>query len=237
MMRTVVVALCLASAAAAGSPPPSNSSLAGFPHLGTSDLTEGELKTLFARFKAEFARRYADAAEESARFEMFQERAAAAVQSNRGARTPVFGVTKFSDRTDEEVSHLFGSKSFDVRRSHPSQFKNLRATGPTTLDALPDVADWNAKGAVGPVRDQGQVRTITRPPNSSASDAHTTLNSSPPSFNPPLSVDRAGRSRRSRPSRAAAWSTTARTWSSFRRSSCSTARAATGAPAGSPTSA
>jgi len=66
---------------------------------------------------------------------------------------PIFGVTKFSDRTKEEFSALLGRKSDKKWNEEKVKAANAKtATG----TSLPSYINWAEKGVVTPVKNQGQ---------------------------------------------------------------------------------
>lgn len=109
-------------------------------------------------FKARWGKRYADEAEEAYRFSVFQislKRAAAnnAVNRNAGGGN-VFGVTRFSDRTQEEFDRANkGRKGHSTVEQKTGRSPRIRQpTGSST----PVSIDWAALGYTTPVKNQGQ---------------------------------------------------------------------------------
>ncbi len=69
----------------------------------------------------------------------------------------VYGVTKYSDRTHEEISVLLGRKG---KASSPSTERNIRSPsngkGNKHYSSSSTLVDWTAAGMVTPVKNQGQ---------------------------------------------------------------------------------
>ena len=78
-------------------------------------------------------------------------------QNNKLNGNPVFGVTKFSDRTKEELASLFGviAPKIPSPTAAPIATKKLRST--RTLSGNVNIFDWRDYiGVVSPVKNQGQ---------------------------------------------------------------------------------
>jgi len=106
----------------------------------------------FAGFVTKYQKTYETPEEYSRRFAIFQKnmRIAAAQNAAHGGKA-TFGVTKFSDLTQEE----FRSKILMPKGSVKHNPNKNVATYPS-LAAAPTEWDWATKGAVTPVKDQGQ---------------------------------------------------------------------------------
>jgi len=63
--------------------------------------------------------------------------------------THTVGINFLTDMTQDEKKVLLGYRAKDKK-------EDLRAHGILETDALPDSVNWVTKGAVGPVRNQGQ---------------------------------------------------------------------------------
>ena len=106
-------------------------------------------QALFKHFKSKHGKSYASTTEEEKRFAVFR---ANMDEADRHASTnphAQFGVTKFSDMTAEEFRASHGYVSARASGRH---FEEMSV--PTT-QVLPKI-DWRTKGAVTPVKDQGQ---------------------------------------------------------------------------------
>jgi len=113
-------------------------------------LTQQEYLTAFSGFKTEFSKTYKSASEEQLRFNIFkknldwinQHNAAAA----NGVHTYTVGINQFADLTKSEF-----------KAKYLSPMNSTRVRNVVTLpETLEDSADWRTKGAVTPVKDQGQ---------------------------------------------------------------------------------
>jgi cathepsin F len=83
------------------------------------------------------------------RYLIFKENLKKTVKMNLAHGTPVFGVTKFSDLTPEEFRGMYLNY-----RPVPRNVSSVPVVKP--VGAPLDSVDWRNKGAVTPVKDQGQ---------------------------------------------------------------------------------
>jgi C1A family cysteine protease len=109
----------------------------------------------FENFKSEYKKSYADAAEENKRFGIFCKNALKAhkLQLQADEEQPgqvEFGITKFTDLTDEEFKCYLGYKPSNKSRDIPDGAHNLQKNAP------PKTFDWRSKDAITPVKNQGQ---------------------------------------------------------------------------------
>jgi cathepsin F len=114
--------------------------------------TECPIKAAFEAFKVKHAKVYASQEEHDYRFSVFTDNLEKANKMNAEhmlvAGTAVFGVTQFSDMTQDEfrVSYLnYRPRESNVTREVP------KWDGPIANDI-----DWRTQGALTPVKDQGQ---------------------------------------------------------------------------------
>jgi C1A family cysteine protease len=121
-----------------------------------SGLTEMETWTHFNDFQEKFDKRYDNIGDLEERFYVFQSNLHAIIEHNKAANnTFTMGINQFSDMTADEFKAFTGfsnkSNKFvtGLKGMTCSQFSS---TGKT----LPDAVDWISKGAVTPVKDQGQ---------------------------------------------------------------------------------
>ncbi|AAZ11659.1 cysteine peptidase precursor [Trypanosoma brucei brucei TREU927] len=119
--------------------------------LGSLHVEES-LEMRFAAFKKKYGKVYKDAKEEAFRFRAFEENMEQAKIQAAANPYATFGVTPFSDMTREEFRARYrnGASYFAAAQ------KRLRKTVNVTTGRAPAAVDWREKGAVTPVKDQGQ---------------------------------------------------------------------------------
>jgi cathepsin F len=124
--------------------------------LGATAQAPVDLQERWANYKVKWGKKYATAAEEMRRFEIFNgnmETAAELSALNPEAR---FGATKFADWHPNEFAKVYLNYKPDaVTRSHMPLAEPLdaRYSNSTCTD---DACDWKAQGAVHAPRDQKQ---------------------------------------------------------------------------------
>eukprot|EP01123_Difflugia_compressa_P002191 TRINITY_DN128_c1_g1_i3.p1 TRINITY_DN128_c1_g1~~TRINITY_DN128_c1_g1_i3.p1 ORF type:complete len:321 (+),score=70.05 TRINITY_DN128_c1_g1_i3:59-1021(+) len=102
---------------------------------------------LFAEWKLTHNKNYATAEEEDRRFKNFQASIVRVEQRNARAANPVFGLTKFSDLSQEEFKQLLGYVPSNT---------TVRSFLPIKSITVPDTYDWRNQDRVTPVKDQAQ---------------------------------------------------------------------------------
>jgi cathepsin F len=107
-------------------------------------------KSLFNEWKALHNKKYVDVHEEARRFSVFNQNLAKIAALNTEEEAAKFVINKFADLTEQEFSDLYlQTKGFGNSFSkYPEAM--------TILPVAPDSYDWRTKGAVTPVKDQGQ---------------------------------------------------------------------------------
>lgn len=121
-----------------------------FPELTMSDR--------FEHWLGKFGRVYVDEAEKGKRFEIFRKNVKYIESHNANSgKKYKLGINAFTDLTKEEFKAMRNgykpkSSKFPSSLSKSTSFKY----GNLSLDALPVAVDWRKKGAVTPVKDQGQ---------------------------------------------------------------------------------
>ncbi|KAK9150496.1 hypothetical protein Syun_008805 [Stephania yunnanensis] len=104
------------------------------------------------QWMVQFGRGYTDAAEKEKHFNVFKENVKRIEEFNKaGNQLYILSVNEFADLTNEEfVASRNGYKGLCLETKAPSSFKYENVT------AVPSTMDWRKKGAVTPVKDQGQ---------------------------------------------------------------------------------
>jgi KDEL-tailed cysteine endopeptidase len=100
-----------------------------------------------------YGRVYKDAAEKAQRFEIFKTNARFVDSFNAGGRKFSLSINQFADISNDEFRATKTNKGFipnKVKVATGFRYENI------SLDALPATVDWRTKGAVTPVKDQGQ---------------------------------------------------------------------------------
>jgi KDEL-tailed cysteine endopeptidase len=103
---------------------------------------------------AQYGRVYKDAAEKSERFEIFKANARFIESFNAAGHKFWLNTNQFADLSNDEFRATKTNKGFiannKVKVPTTFRYENM------SLDALPAMVDWRTKGAVTPVKDQGQ---------------------------------------------------------------------------------
>ncbi|CAN0914010.1 Senescence-specific cysteine protease SAG39 [Linum grandiflorum] len=112
------------------------------------------------QWMARFGREYKDAKEKEMRFEIFKVNVAG-IDSFNAARNKstslTVGVNEFADLTDEEFKKTkIGLLSFNGRRPLSNWVGRQGAFRYANVTKVPVTMDWREKGAVTPVKNQGQ---------------------------------------------------------------------------------
>jgi len=112
----------------------------------------------FTDFQIRFHRVYKDQQEFDYRFQVFQANLRKAAQHQLRNPKATFGVTKFSDLTEEEFSHYLMPNLKNIPHPTAHQTTPTPSSNPKGLNCQPNPTsfDWGSCGAVTPVRNQGQ---------------------------------------------------------------------------------
>ena len=119
-----------------------------------SDLSMSEKHE---KWMVRYGRVYKDDAEKEMRFKIFKDNIEFIDSFNSGRNKPYkLGVNAFADQTNEEFKaarngYKFSSSKRSARTT-PFRYENVTAVPPSM--------DWRKKGAVTPVKDQGQCGTL-----------------------------------------------------------------------------
>jgi len=111
------------------------------------DNVDTSLPTFF-KFTQKYGKIYSSEDEQSNRYQIWKQNVLKAAKLSKSSERTHFGVTKFSDLTEEEFqSQHFMTNSLS-RKNFVPKFKNS--------NALPPQFDWNQKGKVTPVKNEGE---------------------------------------------------------------------------------
>ena len=103
---------------------------------------------------AQYGRVYKDATEKARRFKVFKANIEFIEMFNAQNHKFWLGANQFADITNDEFRTTNTNKGFKSNSmrvlSSGFRYENL------SVDALPATMDWRAKGAVTPIKDQGQ---------------------------------------------------------------------------------
>ncbi|CCD12272.1 unnamed protein product [Trypanosoma congolense IL3000] len=113
---------------------------------------EQSLQQQFAAFKQKYSRSYKDATEEAFRFRVFKQNMERAKEEAAANPYATFGVTRFSDMSPEE----FRATYHNGAEYYAAALKRPRKVVTVSTGKAPEAVDWRKKGAVTPVKDQGQ---------------------------------------------------------------------------------
>jgi len=108
-------------------------------------LSEEEYQLEFTNFVNTYSKEY-DVVEFFQRYQLFKDKLDFVREHNAGNATWIAGVNEFSDRTEEEFARLLGAVA-------PAEYVTVEVNIPG--EPMADV-DWRTKGAVTPVKNQGQ---------------------------------------------------------------------------------
>jgi len=112
----------------------------------------GDVQQLFVDFAKTYYKHYSTE-EFFDRFEIFKANLDKIEAHNKQQLSWTLGVTQFADLTAEEFEKLYLGK---VKRSPVVLPKRTQVIAPATTSAADPAFDWRSKGAISPVRNQGQ---------------------------------------------------------------------------------
>lgn len=113
-------------------------------------LHETSMLESFEQWMTLHGRVYSGASEKERRFEIYKENVQRIESSNKaGNRSYMLSVNKFADQTNEEFTA--------ARNGYRGLCSSTKATFRyENVSAVPSSIDWRKKGAVTPIKDQGQ---------------------------------------------------------------------------------
>ncbi|RXH68765.1 hypothetical protein DVH24_031098 [Malus domestica] len=121
-------------------------------HKYIAILQDASMYGRYEQWLARYGRVYNDVDEKETRFKIFKENVAFIESSNKDANKPYkLSVNQFSDLTNEEFK-----ASRNGFKGHECSTKTTSFKYENVTAALPATMDWRKKGAVTPVKDQGQ---------------------------------------------------------------------------------
>uniref|UniRef100_A0A453H5P0 Cathepsin propeptide inhibitor domain-containing protein n=1 Tax=Aegilops tauschii subsp. strangulata TaxID=200361 RepID=A0A453H5P0_AEGTS len=121
--------------------------------LSARELGDAAMVERHEQWMAKFNRVYKDGTEKAQRFEVFKANVAFIESFNAGNHKFWLGVNQFTDLTNDEFKATKTNKGLKRSGSQaPTGFKYNNVS----TDALPAAVDWRTKGAVTPIKDQGQ---------------------------------------------------------------------------------
>lgn len=119
--------------------------------------TENHLKNIYEAWLVKHRKVYNALGEKERRFEIFKDNLRFIDEHNKVEnQTFKLGLNKFADLTNEEYRSMFlGTKTRQSKKMLSGSKKTNRYAFRES-DELPKSVDWREKGAVSPVKDQGQ---------------------------------------------------------------------------------
>jgi C1A family cysteine protease len=121
--------------------------------VASRELQEPSMSARHEQWMETYGKVYADAAEKERRFEIFKDNVEYIESFNTAGNKPYkLSVNKFADLTNEElkVARNGYRRPLQTRPMKVTSFKYENVT------AVPATMDWRKKGAVTPIKDQGQ---------------------------------------------------------------------------------
>ena len=119
--------------------------------------SEREYKSAFAAFKAEHTKLYGSQAEESTRYNIFKANVDFIDEFNNNGKNKTFqvAINKFADMTNEEFRAVYLGSKMPEKKKLGSVYHSQGIEVPTSWN-------WADKGAVTPIKDQGQCKYLLK---------------------------------------------------------------------------
>jgi len=127
--------------------------LFAFAGIVSASFKADTLAPMWGAWKAQHKKSYS-AAEETVRFGIFIENFNKIHRLNAETEGVTFAVNKFADLTATEFKQIYASGA--IYDNHRKEIARNSLRRNLEVDTLPDSVDWRNKGAVTPVKDQGQ---------------------------------------------------------------------------------
>lgn len=122
----------------------------------SSPRSDDEVMGLYEEWLAKNGKAYNSLGEKDKRFEIFKDNLKFVDEHNSENRTYKVGMNRFADLTNEEYrSRYLGTRTDAKRRFVKSKVGLSRRYVVRGEEELPESVDWRTKGAVAPIKDQG----------------------------------------------------------------------------------
>ncbi|KAF5958791.1 hypothetical protein HYC85_006016 [Camellia sinensis] len=122
----------------------------------SSPRSDDEVMGLYEEWLAKHGKAYNSLGEKDKRFEIFKDNLKFVDEHNSENRTYKVGMNRFADLTNEEYrSRYLGTRTDAKRRFVKSKVGLSRRYVVRGDEELPESVDWRTKGAVAPIKDQG----------------------------------------------------------------------------------
>lgn len=121
--------------------------------------SESHTRMMYEHWLVKHGKNYNALGEKERRFEIFKDNLKFVNEHNAVARTYQVGLNKFADLTNDEFRSMYLGAKMERKKALRASNGNAKSSERYAYkhgDALPESVDWRAKGAVGPVKDQGQ---------------------------------------------------------------------------------